>query len=519
MSATFNATRPWPEGGHQRTAAIRALPPSAAKTARNLSPEMHVDAEPTGLPAAGAIEPAAWPLPALRAMAEEETAADGMLQAQSDILAVVAHELRNALMPIRLAAAQLGNARKDELSLPRLRVAIERQLDHVARLVGDLLDISRPGSGRARLERVQVDMRQVVAEALDACRPSMEARGQQLHLDLPAVLPAVDGDPVRLAQVVRNLLDNASKYSPSGARIDMAVAATDDTLAMTVSDNGIGITAAVLPHVFERFVQDPHAVAFNGAGLGIGLSVVREWVQAHGGQVAAHSAGRGRGSQFIVTLPLARRAPAAAAGDAAGPGSGGAGRARPAGKNPCPTASRSDGRHHRSGPGRTSNLLLKPPVRIGDFPSRGHEPPPGHSEGGSHRSAKHGGNPVSPSDTSVSQPAPVDEDMAAQARPGYGIPSQDPRPGAQSTLSAEESEREEQSVLTGGGMVAGAATGATIGVMVAGPVGVLVGGTVGAVAGALGGAAAGSMASPAESASEPAPQGPTAAATEGRSKR
>ncbi len=313
MNPAFN-TMPPPQGGHQRSAAIRALPPSAAVRARRLAPEMNVRGVAPEAPApARNIDPHLWPMPAAASAAEGPNTPDRMQQAQADILAVVAHELRNGLMPIRLAAAQLGNAGRDELSLARLRVTMERQLDHMARLVGDLLDISRPGSGRLRLARHQVDMRNILADALDACRPAMDERAQQLHLDLPAVLPPVDGDPVRLAQVVRNLLDNASKYSPRGATITVAAAVQHDALAMTVADNGIGITAAVLPHVFERFVQDPHAVAFNGAGLGIGLSVVREWVQAHGGDVLARSAGRGQGSQFVVTLPLPHRATTAAA--------------------------------------------------------------------------------------------------------------------------------------------------------------------------------------------------------------
>jgi diguanylate cyclase len=115
----------------------------------------------------------------------------------------------------------------------------------------------------------------------------------------------VHGDPVRLAQIIRNLLDNASKYTPKSGDIGLLVVVVDDTIVMTVSDNGIGITTDALPKVFEPFVQEPHAIGFSGAGLGIGLTVVRELVEAHGGSVVAHSAGSGLGSQFVVTLPLA----------------------------------------------------------------------------------------------------------------------------------------------------------------------------------------------------------------------
>lgn len=223
----------------------------------------------------------------------------------SEMLAVVAHELRNSLMPIRLSAAQLGRVGSDEVSLARLRFAIERQVDHMSRLVGDLLDISRSGHGKLRIERVQVDIAEVVAEAADACRLYIEAREQHLRIELPAKRARVDGDRVRLVQVVSNLLENASKYSPRGAKITVSAVLKKDSVELAVTDRGIGISAAVLPHVFETFVQDSHAVAFNGAGLGLGLSVVRELVQAHGGDVVARSAGRGLGSQFIVNLPLA----------------------------------------------------------------------------------------------------------------------------------------------------------------------------------------------------------------------
>ena len=124
---------------------------------------------------------------------------------------------------------------------------------------------------------------------------------------MPSIALHVDGDPLRLTQVLCNLLDNASKYTQVGGDIRLCVSAAEGSIVMTVSDNGIGITAEALPRVFEPFVQDQHAVGFNGAGLGIGLTVVRELVDAHGGSVIARSAGSGLGSQFVVTLPLIGR--------------------------------------------------------------------------------------------------------------------------------------------------------------------------------------------------------------------
>ena len=253
--------------------------------------------------------PAAWNVLSInpdRAI-EPNDAARGQ-RGQSEMLAVVAHELRNSLMPIRLSAARLGRGRNNEMSLARLRFDIERQVDHMSRLVGDLLDISRSGHGKLRIERAHVDMAEVVAEAAGACRLHIETREQNLRVELPAKRMTVDGDRVRLVQVVSNLLENASKYSPREAKITVSAIFKNDFVELTVVDNGIGISAAVLPHVFEPFVQDNHAVAFNGAGLGIGLSVVHELVQAHGGDVVARSAGPGLGSQFIVSLPLASRA-------------------------------------------------------------------------------------------------------------------------------------------------------------------------------------------------------------------
>ncbi len=224
---------------------------------------------------------------------------------QTEILAMVAHEMRNSLLPIRLAAAQLGQPCKDEAQLPRLRFIIERQLAHLSRLVGDLLDASRAANGKLRLELGLVDLADVIAEAKDACQACVDSRQQRLRTDLPTRALTVHGDPVRLAQIIGNLLTNASKYTPRGGAIEVSVVLADSTVQMTVADNGVGIAAEVLPHVFEPFVQDARAVAFDGAGLGIGLSVVRELVRAHGGNVVARSAGHGLGSQFVVTLPLA----------------------------------------------------------------------------------------------------------------------------------------------------------------------------------------------------------------------
>jgi diguanylate cyclase (GGDEF)-like protein len=233
---------------------------------------------------------------------ELQTAAERARGDQNAFLAVVAHELRNPLTPIRSAAQLIS--RVDPAELPRLQAVIERQVDHVARLVGDLLDLSRFHLGKLRLQLRLVDVCTLVPECLDACRPAMDARMQSLRVQACEGGLFVNGDPVRLVQVLCNLLDNASKYTPDNGAIELTLKRAGANLAVVVADNGIGIRARVLPEVFHPFVQDSHATDFHSAGLGIGLTVVRELVEAHGGTVEAFSDGAGLGSRFVVSLPL-----------------------------------------------------------------------------------------------------------------------------------------------------------------------------------------------------------------------
>jgi diguanylate cyclase (GGDEF)-like protein len=229
-------------------------------------------------------------------------AAEAAHQQQTAFLAVLAHELRNPLTPIRTAAALLSHVGTDEL--PRMQAIIERQVAHMSRLIGDLFDASRVSTGKLRLERQRVDMTTIIDEAIAICRPAMDIRLQHFGVLVPARALEVDGDPVRLVQVISNLLDNASKYTPDGGEIALSVVAANDAMVINVSDTGIGISGEALPRIFEPFMQDAHATGFNGFGMGIGLTVVRELVEAHGGTVVASSRGTGRGSQFVVTLPL-----------------------------------------------------------------------------------------------------------------------------------------------------------------------------------------------------------------------
>ena len=235
---------------------------------------------------------------------ELQAAAEQAQRRQSEFLAVLAHELRNPLAPIRHAAATLGNARMNEAMLPRVQAVIERQVMHMTRLVDDLLDVSRVSTGKLRIERARVDIAAVVDAAIDASRPAMDTRLQRLAVELPIGPIEVHGDAARLVQVLGNLLDNASKYTPDGGEIRLSVQARGDAVTIAITDSGIGISPESLPRIFEPFVQDPHAIGFNGTGLGIGLTVVRELVEAHAGTVQAMSAGSGLGSEFVVTLPL-----------------------------------------------------------------------------------------------------------------------------------------------------------------------------------------------------------------------
>lgn len=225
---------------------------------------------------------------------------------QIQFLAMVAHELRNPLLPIRLAIDRLGRVRGDAEQLAQLQATLKGQVSHLSRLIGDLVDGSRVSFGKFTIERRHVDLRSVVKQALEMCQPAMAERQQVFTLQWP-VGPAdafwLDADPVRLAQVVANLLDNACKYTPVGGQIMLTVARAGDALTLAVSDTGIGISAEALPHVFDLFVQDPRALAVHDRGLGIGLAVVRHLVEAHGGTVTAQCAGVDQGSCFTVCLP------------------------------------------------------------------------------------------------------------------------------------------------------------------------------------------------------------------------
>lgn len=239
----------------------------------------------------------------IKAQSSQAKAERGLAQ-QKSTLAMVAHELRGPLTPLSMIAERMVRLPSNEL--PRMQALIEAQVQHMARLVEDLLDLSRVNRGKLRLNCVDVDIVQISSAAIETCLPLINSKHLQFSADLPKAVLRVHADPIRLAQVLHNLLSNSAKYTQPEGRIHLSVSVRLDAVRICVKDNGIGISAEVLPHIFEPYVQDIHAVGFNGSGLGIGLAVVRELVEAQGGTVVGKSPGQGQGSEFIVMLPWVR---------------------------------------------------------------------------------------------------------------------------------------------------------------------------------------------------------------------
>jgi PAS domain S-box-containing protein len=221
---------------------------------------------------------------------------------KDEFLALLSHELRNPLAPI-LTAAELMQLRGD-VALPREREVIIRQAHHLVRLVDDLLDVSRVARGKVTLSKRRLEIANVVAKAVESTGPLLDQRQHDLHVSVAPEGLAVDGDETRLTQVVSNLLTNAARYTPPGGRIEVTAERQGGVVVLEVRDNGSGIDAALLPHIFDMFVQGPRTDRSQG-GLGLGLSLVRTLTELHGGSVTADSAGPGRGSTFTVRLPAA----------------------------------------------------------------------------------------------------------------------------------------------------------------------------------------------------------------------
>jgi PAS domain S-box-containing protein len=228
---------------------------------------------------------------------------------KDEFLATLAHELRNPLAPIRNSLQILKMPRLDAVTLERTREMMERQVHQLVRLVDDLLDVSRVMRGKVDLRRERIELATVVARAVETAQPLMEAQGHDFTVALPSEPMPLDVDPIRLVQVVGNLLTNAAKYTEPNGRIWLTAQREDENAVLRVRDTGIGIAPDMLPHIFELFVQADHAATRSQGGLGIGLTLVKNLVEMHHGAVSAFSDGLGRGSEFVVRLPLASRAP------------------------------------------------------------------------------------------------------------------------------------------------------------------------------------------------------------------
>lgn len=229
---------------------------------------------------------------------------------KDDFLALLGHELRNPLSPIAHAVDLLRSLGPADERQRRAHDMIDRQLTHLVHLVDDLLDISRISHGKILLRREIFDLVAMVDAVVEDHRPLLESNGLRLHLALPPALLLVEGDRVRIAQVVANLLTNAGKFTPAGGHVSVELNAGPDSEAhITVSDTGIGIEAELLSCIFRPFTQGAHRPEVARGGLGLGLALVQALTELHGGTVCVNSAGPGKGAQFIVTLPTQLQRP------------------------------------------------------------------------------------------------------------------------------------------------------------------------------------------------------------------
>lgn len=230
---------------------------------------------------------------------------------KDEFLAMLAHELRNPLAPIRLAIDTMRRIGTDNATVKFGQDVIDRQTAHITRLVDDLLDAARITQGKITLRKEPVALAEIIEQALEVSRPFLSEGGEHRLVVVPPSAPIyVDGDAVRLAQVVANLLHNAAKFTPAGGKITLSSESAGKDALLRVSDDGAGIRPELLPHVFDRFVQGDSSPARRHGGMGIGLTLARRIVELHGGSIEAKSEGEGRGSELIVRLPRLEQAPA-----------------------------------------------------------------------------------------------------------------------------------------------------------------------------------------------------------------
>lgn len=223
---------------------------------------------------------------------------------KDEFLAMLAHELRNPLAPIANAVQLLRLSARNESRVQEITNIIERQVNHMTELVNDLLDVSRISQGLAELHKVAINMKVVVAQAIEQVRPLIEAKGHTLHTSINAEHATVIGDQTRLIQAISNILTNAAKYTPNGGHIRLVFDVSSNKVKISVHDDGAGIDASLLPYIFDLFTQAQRTPDRAQGGLGLGLTLVKRIIELHSGNVVAESAGRGKGSKFSVLLPL-----------------------------------------------------------------------------------------------------------------------------------------------------------------------------------------------------------------------
>ena len=263
-------------------------------------------------------------------VSDRKTAEEALLlgdRRKDEFLAMLAHELRNPLAPISAAAHLLRLQAKDNAQLQKVSGIISRQVRHMTDLVDDLLDVSRVTRGLVQLNKESLDLKSVVSNAVEQVRSLYEARRHVLNIRMEAEHALVNGDRTRLIQIIVNLMNNAAKYTPPGGEIALSVEVRNGKVKISVADNGIGIDATLLPHVFDLFTQAERTPDRSQGGLGIGLALVKSIVTLHDGDVVAESAGPGKGSVFTLTLPLLENESTSLCGE---PGEGATAAAKPA---------------------------------------------------------------------------------------------------------------------------------------------------------------------------------------------
>ncbi len=224
---------------------------------------------------------------------------------KNEFLAILAHELRNPLAPILTSIEMLRLLGSADANAGQACEIIDRQVKHMVRLIDDLLDLTRIASGKLRLQRTRFDLRQAVQQAVQTVRPLVESQAHQLSVELPDEPMVLEGDESRVVQVLTNLLGNAAKYTERDGRIALTVTREGSEAVLRMRDNGVGIEPEMRERIFDLFAQVGGSLHRSQGGLGIGLTLVRQLVELHGGRVRVHSEGKGKGSEFVVRLPIA----------------------------------------------------------------------------------------------------------------------------------------------------------------------------------------------------------------------